>query len=220
MHSSHLEEIRLNVSDLEIGMHVVSLDRPWTETSFLLQGFIITSINQIHELQSQCEHVQVQVTVENTQNIAQNQNTKTKSASPIKRIKYLKKVSFADSIENSKMTFDSARSLAKSIMDGVRVGHSINMNHCRKVIDEIVDSVLSNPDALKFLSQIKNKHEYTAEHSMNVGILSATFARYLGLPQFEIKKLPYLVYFMMLEKRKSPLRFLIKSTNSPLKKPE
>ena len=34
-------ETEIPVSQLAIGMHVIRLDRPWEDTDFLLQGFIL-----------------------------------------------------------------------------------------------------------------------------------------------------------------------------------
>lgn len=35
-----LVEAQIDVADLEIGMHVIRLDRPWEETDFLMQGLL------------------------------------------------------------------------------------------------------------------------------------------------------------------------------------
>lgn len=196
MINKEFKEISLPVSDLQIGMHVIRLDRPWMETNFLLQGFVIHSSEEVLELQSQCDHVYVQVIIEDVASF-ETQLEKSRSNKKLetelntdsgrKRIKYLNKVSFEQSIESSRMTFDSARGLARNILDSVRIGHAVDLNHCREVIEDVVESILANPDALLFLSQIKNKDDYTVEHSLNVSILSATFARFLGMPLFEIK---------------------------------
>lgn len=34
---------KLAVAELELGMYVVELDRPWLETPFALQGFLVSS---------------------------------------------------------------------------------------------------------------------------------------------------------------------------------
>ena len=44
---------------LRLGMYVIELDRPWTETSFPFQGFPITSREQIEQLRSYCKTVYV-----------------------------------------------------------------------------------------------------------------------------------------------------------------
>jgi hypothetical protein len=44
-------------TDLKVGMFVADLDRPWVDTPFLLQGFIIEDDEQIAALQTHCEYV-------------------------------------------------------------------------------------------------------------------------------------------------------------------
>jgi putative nucleotidyltransferase with HDIG domain len=74
-------------------------------------------------------------------------------------------------------------------MDGLRIGRTLNIHKVRKVVDDIVDSILNNANALTWLTKIKNKDEYTAEHSLNVCILSVAFARHLGLPEEQLRKI-------------------------------
>jgi HD-GYP domain-containing protein (c-di-GMP phosphodiesterase class II) len=56
-----LESLEILVSDLEIGMYVSALDKPWSQTPFLLQGFYITSQEDIEELERHCHHVYIDV---------------------------------------------------------------------------------------------------------------------------------------------------------------
>lgn len=48
-------------SQLEIGMYVNELDRPWTDTSFLFQGFEIDSPEMLQKVRESCEHAHVQI---------------------------------------------------------------------------------------------------------------------------------------------------------------
>ncbi len=47
-------------NQLELGMYVNELDRPWTETSFMFQGFQIDSYDLLRQVQESCEYVNVQ----------------------------------------------------------------------------------------------------------------------------------------------------------------
>jgi HD-GYP domain-containing protein (c-di-GMP phosphodiesterase class II) len=51
---------RIEVDDLTIGMFVAELDRPWLETPFLLQGFLVESQHEIDELRKYCKHVYIE----------------------------------------------------------------------------------------------------------------------------------------------------------------
>ena len=46
-------------NDLKVGMFVADLDRPWVDTPFLLQGFLIENDEQILALRTHCEYVMV-----------------------------------------------------------------------------------------------------------------------------------------------------------------
>ncbi|CAH1209696.1 HD-GYP domain, c-di-GMP phosphodiesterase class II (Or its inactivated variant) [Candidatus Nitrotoga sp. BS] len=50
-------KIEILSSQLKIGMFVSDLDRPWLDTPFLLQGFLIENDKQIRQLQKYCKFV-------------------------------------------------------------------------------------------------------------------------------------------------------------------
>jgi hypothetical protein len=50
---------KVNTTELKVGMFVSDLDRPWTETPFMLQGFVIENDNQITALRKYCKYVVV-----------------------------------------------------------------------------------------------------------------------------------------------------------------
>ena len=52
---------RLPVALLRPGLFVVDLDRPWLDTPFLLQGFLIESESEIAALREHCRHVHIDV---------------------------------------------------------------------------------------------------------------------------------------------------------------
>ena len=47
-------------NQLEIGMYVEELDRPWIETRFMFQGFIIDTPEMLLAVQESCEYACVQ----------------------------------------------------------------------------------------------------------------------------------------------------------------
>jgi HD-GYP domain-containing protein (c-di-GMP phosphodiesterase class II) len=49
--------LKVPVDDLQVGMYVAELDRPWLETPFPLQGFYVRSELEIKELKSLCDHI-------------------------------------------------------------------------------------------------------------------------------------------------------------------
>ena len=51
--------VQTPVSDLEIGMYVAELDRPWSKTPFVVQGFYIESPEDIDSLREHCDFVYI-----------------------------------------------------------------------------------------------------------------------------------------------------------------
>jgi hypothetical protein len=56
-----VKEIKTSIKGLEIGMFVSRLDRPWLETSYLIEGMKIESEDDILELGKYCSYVYVDV---------------------------------------------------------------------------------------------------------------------------------------------------------------
>ena len=56
-----LARIPVDTANLSIGMYVAMLDRPWLETPFVFQGFVIREHSEIEQLRAHCRRVFVDV---------------------------------------------------------------------------------------------------------------------------------------------------------------
>ncbi|MFO7704434.1 MAG: DUF3391 domain-containing protein, partial [Halopseudomonas sp.] len=56
-----LHQVQLHVSQLRRGMYVCLLDRPWLETPFLFQGFLLDNADDLLTLRSLCDYVFIDV---------------------------------------------------------------------------------------------------------------------------------------------------------------
>ncbi len=193
-------ETEIPVSQLAIGMHVTRLDRPWEDTDFLLQGFIIQNDEDLLAVQTQCETVFVEGRVDVTAPFEKSSGvsrsgskkaarTRNPGSLPEKRVTYINKVDTNRELARARAHYGHAKETAKNIMSGIRLGRMLDLNDIRQTVDETVESVLRNENALLLLSKIKNKDDYTAEHCINVSILSAAFGKHLGLLEGEIRTL-------------------------------
>ena len=52
-------ERKVNVAYLKVGMYVSNLDRPWIDTPFLLEGFLIQSEDDLTALNQYCKYVYI-----------------------------------------------------------------------------------------------------------------------------------------------------------------
>jgi len=60
--SVFLKRLKIDAANLECGMYVAQLDRPWLETPFLLKGFEIQDEKVLKQLRQFCRHVYVDAT--------------------------------------------------------------------------------------------------------------------------------------------------------------
>ncbi len=174
------------VEGLKVGMFVSELDRPWTDTPFILQGFEIRSVDDIEEIAKHCEYV----FVDNAEHVKLGPVERSVGAGKTKARKtFVNKTSNRQERSRATAAISSARQLTSSFMDDVRLGKAINVREIKQTVSECVQSILRNPDAMMWLSKIKDKDSYTSQHSLNVCILAINFGRHLGAPEDELGKL-------------------------------
>ena len=52
-------ERKVSTLSLKTGMYISGLDRPWLDTPFLVEGFLINDDEEIDNLQKHCEYVYI-----------------------------------------------------------------------------------------------------------------------------------------------------------------
>lgn len=171
---------RVLSKDLAIGMYVVELDRPWIETPFLFQGFLISSAEEIKQLQEHCEYVFIDVT-QTTVSVKKQDQAKTEVTT-----KRIYKVPVEKELAVAATHYDFAKGAIDNSLQALRLSQEIDTDQIKIAVQSCVDSVINNPNALMWLTQIKNKDDYTAEHSLRVSILTVALGQELGLMEKEL----------------------------------
>jgi HD-GYP domain-containing protein (c-di-GMP phosphodiesterase class II) len=69
-----------------------------------------------------------------------------------------------------------------------RLGKAIDMKGCETLVEEISNSVISNPEALISLVRLKSHDDYTYMHSVAVCALMIALGRQIGLQETLLKK--------------------------------
>lgn len=197
-------KVQLHVSQLKLGMFVSELDRPWLGTPFLFQGFRIQSVQEIERLKTVCENVYIDI--EKSRMVGAATNRKT---APDRRI-YTLAASFEDEIHTANEIRESTRLTVDQLFDDVAHGRMIDMASIKRLMHDTVDGVLRNPDAYVCLTQLKQRDEYTAQHSINVSVLALTLARHLGLNRDDMETLGVAALLHDIGKIKTPLEVLNK----------
>lgn len=202
--------LKVPVHDLQRGMYICELDRPWLESPFAFQGFPLQTESDIHSIQKVCDYVMVDVAQSDPEAFRAPLHEHAKAAVPprsqgaaehggllghvfdgfMHRRQHKQLVEdIHQSVEHSLQTVEETESLVLTIMDDIRLGKVINTPTVKAVVSETVDQIIHNQDAMLLLSSIKNKDNYTREHSLNVAILSIVLGRKLGMSREELEEL-------------------------------
>jgi len=89
-------------------------------------------------------------------------------------------VPLKDEIANARAVHDDAHFIAQQMLADVRLGRQVEVEKIEPVVERITDSVFRNRDALISLSRIKNKDDYTFQHSVSVCVLLVSFCQAMG----------------------------------------
>jgi len=77
-----LKTLKIPVSDLDIGMYVSGLDRPWLETPFFTQGFLVESVEDLARLRKYCNFVMVDVRRSSKNTFTQRRQAQSREDAP------------------------------------------------------------------------------------------------------------------------------------------
>lgn len=202
--NSYLE--RLPIEKLKVGLYVERLDRPWTDTPFLFQGFYIHDFNEIEQLKHYCQYVYVNAVksaesllsrhpdgvrsvagMDSTASGPQTTGTRDTSSVPRHRREvYVKTRPVEHEIAAAGKVHADASRVAASIITGLQLEGRLDVDLAKQTVEPMMESVLRNPDALIWLSRMRRHDSYMYEHSVNCSIWGMAFARHLGLDKESI----------------------------------
>ena len=231
-------EIKVNTQELNLGMYVSKLDRPWLDTPFILQGFTINKSSQIDTLKKYCDFVYVDTDgdkqspstrkgtatspilspdskpnqIRHTQHGNDATHAKACTANLLDREATYEDVTSVD--EEIKIAKEINSQLSSAVCDymkGIHMGESINFAPVRNIILQMIESIIRNPDAFMLLLRIRDKDSYTYNHSIRASALAIAFGRQLGLAKRDLQDLGFGVLLMDVGKMMMPDYLLAKS---------
>jgi putative nucleotidyltransferase with HDIG domain len=105
------------------------------------------------------------------------------SPSPVDDIPYRAELARANKV------YSEAKTAVKSLLQDARMGKPVDGEQAARLVDNMVDSIFRNQDALASLTRLKSFDDYTFHHSLNVGVLALTLGRHLGMVRGELRRL-------------------------------
>ena len=189
--------VKVFCMDLEKGMHVASLDRPWLETSFVLQGFEITTDEDIQRLRKSCNYVYIDTGLSRLDENLIRRKVRTQRPRKTKQELFPKKtlkpyqdaVAWDDEYPKAQAAVQGLSESIDHIFENAAKGGTLEISRIKKAVDPMISSITRNPDACIWLARMKQEDQYTYQHSLGASIWAVALGRQLGLPKSDLRSL-------------------------------
>ena len=171
-------------------MYVYQLDRPWTETPFTFQGFIVESEGQLETLKQYCQHVFVD------SERAREDPTRPGPAAPgssrppsgVRRVEYVEQVSVENEFGSAREACIGAESAVQGVYQAQRAFDTLDATATAQAVSKMTESVLRNPDALLLFGSLQKRGGHLLDRALNRSIHMIAFATFLGMEKVDVER--------------------------------
>jgi len=190
------------VAELKIGMFIVEPDCPWTEFSFALQGFIISSPAQVDQFQKKCRFVQIDRTRSLNEHYAETKVRKDRalqsapllsaeqSVSQQRRRRFLAFLhgqkgdghveALTRELSYIEPRYDALLQSLQQTFQHVTAEKHFDFANVREGVRDVAGSLQRNPDAVMWLLRLKSFDEYSYDHAMDVSVHALLLGGHIG----------------------------------------
>ncbi len=178
---------KIAVEKLTPGMYICDLGSDWMAHPFLRSKLLINDEAQIRKIiESGIHEVYIDpkrgIDVVDAPTHVEVEEQITEELHKLAEEKILvRKVGVGEEMQRARKIHSEANGIIRNIMQDVRLGKQVNAELAEPVVEKITESILRNGSALLSLTRVKNKDDYTFQHSVSVCALQVSFCNALGL---------------------------------------
>jgi HD-GYP domain-containing protein (c-di-GMP phosphodiesterase class II) len=179
-----IEERRIDVAELQLGMFVCRLDRPWEETPFLLQGVALTRLEDIETLQRLCHEVYI-----DTRRAVPPDTLPALTRTDVSRYRFNSSTRYADlapveeEAPRARAALDNASRIVDGLFEDITSGRELSVEHVEQAVRPLVDTVLRSADAFFLVEGLRRSDSYSYSHAISCSGLAAAFGRHMGFDE-------------------------------------
>jgi HD-GYP domain-containing protein (c-di-GMP phosphodiesterase class II) len=167
-----MQKQQIAVEDLEIGMFVVELDRPWLGTPFDFRGFSIATHEQLDRLRVCCRTVCV------------DPERRSGSTGPAPRrvvpaAPPAHSTSLEEELPAARAIYEHCAHAARVTLAHLRSDGELEPEKLADAVGKVAQSMRRNPDAMLLLDSVREKSDRQTERALNSSILMMAFGRFL-----------------------------------------
>jgi len=204
---------RVSVEDLQFGVYISELDRPWEGTPFMFQGFVLSNDKQLETLKKFCKKVTIDL--EKGPDLEDRKLLAAKHESVLTTIKhkvtYEEKATVDAELSAARKAHTKAEVVLKDLLGTLRLGKTLEAPRVKEAVASMTDSVVRNPDAMLLLSRLKEKGGHALDRAVGVSIYMITFARFLQMPREQLDLLGMVGLLQDVGKTRLPADLLYKT---------
>jgi len=179
-----IEERRIDVADLQLGMFVCRLDRPWEETPFPLQGITLARLEDIETLQQLCREVWIDARL-----LVPRDAPQALTRTDVSRYRFNSSTHYADlaAVEDeaprARAALDNASQIVDGLFEDVASGRELSVEHVEQAVRPLVATVLRSADAFFLVEGLRRSDSYSYSHAVSCSALAAAFGRHMGFDE-------------------------------------
>jgi len=182
---------KVPVADLQFGMYVYELDRPWTETPFVFQGFAIKTQQQLDGIRQYCKHVfvdTVRAGRDEDVSLAPGAGPLAADLQGTGKVVHVERASVESELRNATEVHAATETTVQRAFDAIRGQKALDSVELKLAVGNMTESMLRNPDAMILFTALQERGGYQLTRAINVSTYMITFARFLGMEAAVIER--------------------------------
>jgi HD-GYP domain-containing protein (c-di-GMP phosphodiesterase class II) len=169
-----LKRVKIPVERLRIGHYVAELDKPWRQSSFILQGFPVDDKHTLQQLQRECRFVVIEFKDEEKyRHFLLDIDLEAEESVKVDSL-----VSVAAELNNAFAIYNRCFRFLNQCYREIAANRPVDLSVANTLVNDFIDSLGRNPIALQLVSQIKQKIHYETQHPIRVTIMALAFSIY------------------------------------------
>jgi putative nucleotidyltransferase with HDIG domain len=177
---------KIAISQVRTGMFVDSVEGSWLKHSLWKTRFLIKDGEMLARVQ-QCGATECWIDVSEGDDVVVRvtpvQSTVQPAPTAEPAAKRIVRRSMAEELQSASDLLKRSKEAVTALFAEARMGNAVDTSECGPLVNDIVDSVDRNGDALISLCRLKIADEYTYMHSVSVCALMVSLGRSLGLDE-------------------------------------
>ena len=121
---------------------------------------------------------------------------------------YVDQVSVEEEVPRAQAAVSNASDLLEKLVKDIRLGQSFEVERVEEIVEEMVESVVRNPDAAMWVARLREEDISTYGHGLQVSVYLTAFGRHLGFPKPQLEQLAQIGLLLDIGKIKLP-RYLM-----------